>query len=94
MMFAEKKGLVVTEFCKSRKGTSVPCVQIGKGDISIVLTAHHHCCESTGAYVLEGVVDGFLSNPVENTRVLVVPFMDIDGVIDGDNGKKSLSARS
>ncbi len=85
--FANKKGLAVKEFCKGRKGNSVPCLQIGDGEISIVLTAHHHCCESCGGYILEGIVDTLVDAPIENTRILVVPFMDYEGVIDGDQGK-------
>lgn len=86
LAFAKKKGLLVTEFCKSRKWNSVPCLQIGEGDISIVLTARHHCNESAGSYVLEGTVDALVKSPIDNTRILVVPFMDYDGVIAGDPG--------
>lgn len=28
-----------------------------------------------------------MRSPIENTRILVVPFMDYDGVVDGDQGK-------
>jgi hypothetical protein len=52
-----------------------------------VLTARHHACESTGNYVLEGVLTEFLGNPIPNTKILCVPFMDYDGVVDGDQGK-------
>lgn len=75
------------ELCKSRKGRSVPACIIGEGRRSIILTARHHACESTGSYVLEGVLREFAKNPVEDSKVFCVPFVDYDGVVDGDQGK-------
>ena len=80
-------GLTVDELCKSRKGRSVPCLHIGNGNKSILLTARHHACESPGSYVLEGVLQELTAHPMEDTRILVVPFVDLDGVIEGDQGK-------
>ena len=57
---------------------------------TILLTARHHACESVANYVLEGLLDGLLREKysvTEDCKVLVVPFMDIDGVEDGDQGK-------
>jgi hypothetical protein len=85
--FAKSEGLQVEEFCKSQKGRSLPCVRMGDGEISIILTARHHACEGTGSYVLEGVLDELLRNPIPNTHILCVPFVDYDGVVDGDQGK-------
>ena len=79
--------LTVNELCKSRKGRSVPCLHIGNGEKSIIFTSRHHACESTGDYVLEGVIKELKKSPIENARILIVPFVDYDGVIDGDQGK-------
>lgn len=57
------------------------------GNISIILTARHHACESTGNYVLEGVLDEFAKSLPDDIRILCVPFVDCDGVIKGDQGK-------
>ncbi len=84
---AKELGLEVKEFCKSRKGRSVPTVTIGDGERIIVLMARHHACEATGSYVLEGVVRGLTENPLPDSKVYVVPFVDFDGVVDGDQGK-------
>ena len=84
---AEELSLQVTELCKSRKGRSVPSVVLGNGCKSIILTARHHACESTGSYVLEGVLRELAKNPIDDTKVFCVPFVDLDGVIDGDQGK-------
>lgn len=84
---AKELSLDVHELCKSTKGRSVPCVTFGNGNKSIVLTARHHACESTGSYVLEGVLRELVSTPVPDTKILCVPFVDYDGVTDGDQGK-------
>lgn len=84
---ADELGLEVSEFCKSRKDRSVPSVVIGEGNRIIILMARHHACESTGSYVLEGVVRELVQNPLPDSKVIVVPFVDFDGVVDGDQGK-------
>ena len=85
--FCQEHGLDISELCKSKKGRSVPCLRVGDGDISIILTARHHACEATGSYVMEGVIEELCASPIPNTRILCVPFVDYDGVVDGDQGK-------
>ena len=87
LSFAKKLGLTVSELCKSKKGESVPYVTFGTGERTILFTARHHACESTGNYVLEGAIEELYKNPIENTRVCCVPFTDYDGVMAGDQGK-------
>lgn len=56
--------------------------------------ARHHACETTASPVLEGIVDEILSGSPEgdwirdNADCVFVPFMDKDGVEDGEQGKK------
>ncbi len=85
--FCKGKNIEIKELCKSRKGRSVPYVSFGSGDRIIFLASRHHACESSGDYVLEGVLDGLLANPIENARVICVLFVDFGGVVDGDQGK-------
>lgn len=85
--FAKTHNIDIIELCKSKKGRSVPCVKIGSGAKSIILTARHHACESTGSYVLEGVLEEFIESSLDDTTVFCVPFVDFDGVVDGDQGK-------
>lgn len=87
LQFAQKHNLKVDELCKGYKGSSIPCVQFGGGKTSIILTARHHACESPGNYVLEGVLEELLTNPIPNMNVFCVPFVDYEGVIRGDQGK-------
>ena len=87
LTFAKEVGLPVSTLCQSRKGRDVPCIRFGEGSRSMILTARHHACESTGNYVLEGVLESLAAEPLADTRVLCVPFVDYDGVVDGDQGK-------
>lgn len=65
----------------------IPYVTFGEGEKYIFLTARHHACESTGSYVLEGVIDELLKNPIDGLKVICVPFVDFDGVCRGEQGK-------
>lgn len=85
--FCKEKGVSIKQLCETRKGRSVPYITFGNGDRIILLASRHHACESTGNYILEGVLDGLLKCPIENTRVICVPFADYDGVVDDDQGK-------
>ena len=84
---ARQHGIDIQELCKSRKGRSVPSLVFGSGSKSIIMTARHHACESTGSYVLEGVLRELSEAPVEDATIFCVPFVDYDGVVDGDQGK-------
>lgn len=71
----------------------VPLLTLGNrnADRHIFFTARHHACESTPLYVLEGLLETLLaaeSSPVlEHFLVHFIPFLDIDGVENGDQGK-------
>ena len=81
----------------TRKGRAVEKLRLGrldgKASQRVLLTARHHACESLASYSLEGILESILA-PTEdgrwfrdNVEFLVVPFMDKDGVEDGDQGK-------
>ncbi|MCQ2388680.1 MAG: CapA family protein [Kiritimatiellae bacterium] len=94
---ARGKTFVAQELCKSRKGRSVPCARFGCIDkepkYRFVFTSRHHCQETTGTYVLEGLLERFFGADDlgawlrENVEAMVVPFVDYDGHVDGDQGK-------
>lgn len=59
----------------------------------IFLSARHHACESMADYGMEGILEAALGDD-ELGRELrrkyiidAVPFVDMDGVVDGDQGK-------
>ena len=85
--FARENGYQVRTLCQSKKGREIPCLRFGSGETVMLLTARHHACESTGNYVLEGVLSSLAERPIPGVRVLCVPFVDFDGVVDGDQGK-------
>ncbi|MDR0406285.1 MAG: hypothetical protein LBH54_05725 [Clostridiales bacterium] len=85
--FAAANALEVKSLCLSEKERTVPYVTFGGGGREIILTARHHACESTGNYVLEGVLAALSQRLPKDYSVFCVPFADYDGVIDGDQGK-------
>lgn len=89
--------VVVQELCKTRKGRSVERLHVGRLDgdptYRVLLTARHHACEMMANYVMEGVLESVLADTEDgywfrrNVEILAIPFMDKDGVEDGDQGK-------
>ena len=83
--------------CRSRKGRDVPKARFGclsgRPKHRIFMSSRHHCSEATATPVLEGVASSFLADDelgrwlCENVELMVVPFVDYDGVTDGDQGK-------
>ena len=92
--------LLVNDLCQTRKGRSTQRLHVGKLDgepkYRVLMTCRHHACEMMASYVLEGALEVMLSNSdtgrwfQNNVEVLAVPFMDKDGVEDGDQGKNRL----
>lgn len=81
----ERKTLTVSE-----EGRDIPLILFGSGEKDVVFTARHHACESTASYVLEGLIDAMLGEYrllLEKYRFHIIPFVDIDGVENGDQGK-------
>lgn len=79
--------------CRSRKGRSVPWLELGpppgEESAQVVLTARHHCCEMVGSHVLEGLMESRLrgDSAPGQIRYIIIPLVDLDGVEDGDQGK-------
>ena len=60
----------------------------------VLLTCRHHACEMMASHVLEGLMAQVLTGDGDEARWLeehvefvVVPFVDVDGVARGDQGK-------
>lgn len=82
--------------CQSRKGRPVPRLRAGPANAPrhrVLLTARHHCCEMMASYALEGFVAAALADDETgrwyraNAELAAIPFIDRDGVEDGDQGK-------
>jgi len=92
-------GLRIEEHCRSRAGRSVERLLVSSPDRSgepvhrVLFTSRHHACESAATYVMEGLLEEALSDsgPGEwlraNCEIAAVPFVDKDGVEQGDQGK-------
>jgi hypothetical protein len=84
--------------CRSRGGRLVECLYVGSPEgrprHRVLLTARNHACESMASFAVEGLVQAVLAGDTDEARwlsesveLLVVPFVDKDGVEDGDQGK-------
>lgn len=82
----------------SEKGRKVEKLNIGcprnDPEYRVLITARHHAGESIASYVLEGIISSVLDGGEstmkwlrDHVEFLIVPFMDKDGVEDGDQGK-------
>lgn len=81
---------------RSRHGRPVELLRIGapRADrLPVLVTARHHAAETMASFVLEGFLDEALSDSPSAKRfrdryvLYAVPFVDKDGVEEGDQGK-------
>ncbi len=95
----EQKGnehLTKGSLTKSLKGRPVELLQIGKprpGVMAVLFTARHHACETMASFVLEGFLKAAMADAPSGIEfrskyvLYAVPFVDKDGVEEGDQGK-------
>jgi hypothetical protein len=99
-LFLEKyknnPALKVETLCKSEKGRNIELLRICENKnapFKVFLASRHHCAETMGTYALEGIIETALSDTEdgkwlrEHCDFFIVPFVDKDGVEDGDQGK-------
>jgi len=92
-----RRDLKAETLCKTPKGRKVELLRLGRLDggaeYCVLLTCRHHACEMIADYSLEGIMDEVLGSTNEgrwlreHVEFFVVPFMDKDGVEEGDQGK-------
>ena len=95
--YRDNRYVSVQELCKSRHGRSVERLHLGDRETEpkhrMFVTVRHHACESMASYVLEGFVAAALADTDdgrwfrENVHLVAIPFVDKDGVEQGDQGK-------
>jgi len=86
--------------CISHEGRPVEQLSIGPSDnshagVKVLITARHHACEMMASYVLEGIIESTLNEVDlaylrEKVEFRFLPFMDKDGVENGEQGKNRL----
>jgi hypothetical protein len=94
---ARSPHLRVDTLCETNKGRKVERVHAGRLDGAarhrILQTARHHACDMIASWSLQGILEAALADDAdgrwfrENVEILVIPFVDKDGVEDGDQGK-------
>ena len=95
--YRRSRHLAVKELCTTRAGRTVQRLHVGKltGEPAhrVLLTCRHHACEAMASYVLEGLLVAIFGQGDDgawlrdNAELLVVPFVDADGVEQGNQGK-------
>lgn len=91
------RNITASVICVSRQGRDVELLKVSEGAENgkkkILLTSRHHCCEMTANYVMEGLIaaaladDGLGRDARKKLVIYAVPFVDKDGVENGDQGK-------
>ena len=87
--------LKIETLCTSRKGRNVELLRIrnSSAPYKIVLLSRTHCGEMMATRAMEGLIERVLSDSDDgrwlrkNGDFFIVPFVDKDGVEDGDQGK-------
>jgi hypothetical protein len=88
-----RAGVARGDLAVSEGGRAIPHLELGKigADRHVLLTCRHHACESVASYVLEGLLSELVETPpaaiLDGHHLHVVPFADLDGVENGDQGK-------
>ena len=95
--YARNSHVAARFLCNSRKGRDIERIHLGRLNAEpkhrVLLTARHHACESIANYALEGIIEEALADTEtghwlrQNVELLAIPFMDKDGVEQGDQGK-------
>jgi hypothetical protein len=94
---ARQPGLRRETLTRSPHGRPVELLRAGRLEGNaphrIVIVCRHHACESVANFTLEGVLEAIVEDTPagrwwrENVELLAVPFVDKDGVEEGDQGK-------
>lgn len=87
-----RQGIRTEALCQTNKGRTAERLRFGAagaGAMKVLLTARHHCCECIASYALEGLIEAALDDRWlrANVAFAAIPFVDKDGVEDGDQGK-------
>ncbi|MEK7396191.1 MAG: M14 family zinc carboxypeptidase [Candidatus Poribacteria bacterium] len=100
LKYKDSEHLKLGTLCKTRKDRDVEMLHVGciahEPKIRIAMTARHHACEMMANYTQEGIIEGILNDDeigrwfCDNVEFLIIPFVDKDGVEDGDQGKSRI----
>lgn len=91
-------GIERRRLCTTRKGREAEYALLGCLDGEprhrVAIACRHHCCEMMASYGLEGLIDWVVRDGAESAawlrehvQIIAVPFADLDGAEEGDQGK-------
>lgn len=92
-IYKNSKNIKYKELTISEQNRVVPLIVTGKKKTKkdIIFTCRHHACESSASYILEGLMEYIFNNKesklVNDYLIHIIPFVDIDGVENGEQGK-------
>jgi hypothetical protein len=76
---------------KSGRGIERLIIKPKNGEVKhkVLITARHHACEMMANYEIEGIIREIFSDEwlKKNVEFCIIPFIDKDGVENGDQGK-------
>lgn len=89
--------LKVEELCQTAAGRGAERLRLGclgkDPHLRVAFTARHHACEMMANYAMEGIIEETLADSEtgrwlsDRVEILMIPFVDKDGVEAGDQGK-------
>ena len=95
--FQQRSFLYSDTLCITNENRDVELLRIidknTRPQYTIVFTARHHACEMMANYVMEGIIQAVIKEYQshkwvrQNVQFLFIPFVDKDGVENGDQGK-------
>ena len=98
--FKHDSRLKTATLATTRRGRSAEKIIISHFDqapeYKILFVARAHACEMMSNYLLEGIIRALMSeNPkmqalLDKAEIMIIPFMDKDGVEEGDQGKNRI----
>ena len=94
--FIGSEYLTLSYLTKTKSGKGIERVTIkppdGKVNYRVIITARHHACEMMANYEIEGIISEILNDDwlKSNVEFCIIPFVDKDGVENGDQGKNRI----
>jgi hypothetical protein len=94
-----REDLIIDSLCTSPEGRTIQKITIKPvrhdAEHKVLITARHHACEIMASYVMEGIIESILNDkncsPLRvNTEFIFIPFIDKDGVENGEQGKNRI----
>lgn len=94
----DKDKIFIDTLCTSPEGRKIEKIiipSLKETKAKVLFTARHHACEMMPNYIIEGIIEALLHDEYvqklrEHTEVIIIPFMDKDGVENGEQGKNRI----